>query len=87
MKMDLKRKGEEIVEGAKKVPSATTLWTVAGATFGLLIGVMAMSAWFQDKPSLTTVVLPMAPVPGYIAPQVAQETTVAETTATNGGAF
>jgi len=70
--------GKDIVGGLKKVPSKNTLWMVAGATAGLIIGVMAMSAWFADKPSLTTYLLPNVPQPGMMTPVPAVTEQVAE---------
>ena len=50
---DITETGEKFVKGLKQVPSQHTGWIVAGATVGLLIGVMAMSSMFAGKPSWT----------------------------------
>lgn len=67
--MDIKETGEKLKKGVKEVPSRETAWMVAGALAGLMFCVMAMSAWFADKPSLTTYVYPGAPIPPqYMTP-------------------
>lgn len=60
---DIAQTGKKFVGGLKDVPSKTTFWMVAGAVAGLLVGVMAMHAWFANKPSWTPKFLPGVPVP------------------------
>ena len=65
----VKKTGEDLKEGSKKLLSKDTLIYVGFGVGAFLIGVLAMQAWFGDKPSLATYVLPNTPVPpdaGYM---------------------
>jgi len=71
---DIDETKDMAMSGVRKTATPKTAWMVLGASAGLLIGVMAMSALLGDQPSLLT--------------RFTQPTTVEQTVQNgNGGQF